>query len=393
MKQMMIANRMRKVLLIACMAMFSGMLPFVAQADEIALQIQKGTLVISAQWIHQPIHLAACAKYHNPFNNLGALMGGHSKSRGKCYNPNVRQLMVEISNADGHIIATGHGTMFLAPGTYNITVWPYDFRALARIMQQVEISANTTVKKELEFVWPYIEKAVKRQGYKPITTLKRRHPIGVGTLHLAVTINGVVKALVAEVNANKLGYNGQESTSFYQYHSFQHGGDPGLPLPITLSLPEGDYRVHVRPYGLAEQVIALEIHAGQTISQSLSVTASDFSKLKVVNQEGEKMNIATSCFDQVQGKISWGNAARSTRWSPVNINRLCRGQEHSGEPPACFDRVMHGGITHGDGAHWTWQDALDLCEGTPDASKTIACLEREVRKGSLLKQAIKNCDK
>ncbi len=58
-----------------------------------------------------------------------------------------------------------------------------------------------------------------------------------------------------------------------------------------------------------------------------------------------------------------------------------------------LDRVMHGGIIHGDGAHWTWQEALDLCEGTPDANNTIGCLEDEVRKGLLLKQAIKGCDK
>jgi hypothetical protein len=55
--------------------------------------------------------------------------------------------------------------------------------------------------------------------------------------------------------------------------------------------------------------------------------------------------------------------------------------------------VIHGGIERGNGTPWIWQEALDLCEGTPDANETIHCFEQKIQQGEPLKQAIQTCGK
>ncbi len=237
-----------------------------------------GTFVVTAKWTGQPLNLTACAKYHNPLSlaRLRTLMGGSSASRGRCYDPNVSQLVILATSLDGHVRLKDRGSVSLTPGTYSITVWPYDFRNLAKTLKPVKITPKVNEGKKLEFEWPYIEKAVKR-GKKTIITLVRKQPIGTGTLNLTANVTGVKKSVIAEVNINKLGYRGQESTSFYQYHSYRNGGKPGLALPLSVSLPEGDYRIHVRPYGqgwrLAEKTRKFEIRTGQVLQQAFNFTS------------------------------------------------------------------------------------------------------------------------
>jgi len=162
---------------------------------------------------------------------------------------------------------------------------------------------------------------------------------------------------------------------------------PRQRIPMNMRLLSGKYRLFVaETKSHREKTFDIEMKADQTLTQTVTFTAE--------SANGTSSRNASSCFNQVQGKISWSLATRYTRWNPDNINRLCRGEENSSEPPACFDRVMHAGITHGnDGSQWIWQDALDLCEGTSNANETIRCFENDLQKGLTLKQAIQHCGK
>ncbi len=98
------------------------------------------------------------------------------------------------------------------------------------------------------------------------------------------------------------------------------------------------------------------------------------------------------CFDLVQGRIAW-NYTGSTTWSPVSIQNLCRGTTNPREPPACFQRVMHGGINYGGGTQWAWGNASNLCAGTNDANATISCFQSKIAQGIAWPQAIAQCKK
>ncbi len=100
-------------------------------------------------------------------------------------------------------------------------------------------------------------------------------------------------------------------------------------------------------------------------------------------------NNAKICFTQVQGKIAWDYKG-SKKWSKANIDRLCRGAENSREPAICFQRAMH---ERKDGKQWKWNDAIDLCEASRNASATIRCYDQQTQKGRSLRQAIKTCGK
>ena len=134
---------------------------------------QPGTLKITAKWTHQPLNIVACARYYNPFNpaRLGALMGGHSVSRGKCLSP-VAHMAAWISSPgrnDGNIakiISAPSGSKYrsylnidpslisLSAGTYDIAVWPRNHRELMQTLKGMKITAGEILKKNLEFRWP-----------------------------------------------------------------------------------------------------------------------------------------------------------------------------------------------------------------------------------------------
>ena len=58
--------------------------------------------------------------------------------------------------------------------------------------------------------------------------------------------------------------------------------------------------------------------------------------------------IEKRCFDLVQGQIAW-NYNNDRSWAENNIQNLCRGTSEAAQPPRCFQRVMHGGISTGSG--------------------------------------------
>ncbi len=96
------------------------------------------------------------------------------------------------------------------------------------------------------------------------------------------------------------------------------------------------------------------------------------------------------CSAYVQGEIAWDYEG-TKQWNQANIERLCRGAENSGEPAACFQRVMHGGVNWGGGTEWKWENALDLCEGSENATSTVQCFEEELTKNRTWQQAIRTC--
>jgi hypothetical protein len=140
---------------------------------------QPGTLNLKARWTHQPVNISDCIHYYNPFNSahLGALMGGHTVSRGECFNDTVvlaaqisltghdgdSNIQIEQMNSDT-ITSTSFGgnvtnsepvsTMHLVPGSYDITVWPVGNRALQQTLNNVVISPGRILQKQLEFHWP-----------------------------------------------------------------------------------------------------------------------------------------------------------------------------------------------------------------------------------------------
>ncbi len=86
------------------------------------------------------------------------------------------------------------------------------------------------------------------------------------------------------------------------------------------------------------------------------------------------------------------NYTGARNWNPVNLRRLCGGlRARSAEPARCFRRVMHGGINWGGGAQWDWRNAIDLCERTDNARRTVRCFQRRVARGLHWRVAIRRC--
>ena len=96
------------------------------------------------------------------------------------------------------------------------------------------------------------------------------------------------------------------------------------------------------------------------------------------------------CQASIQDQVEWDYRG-SARWARSNLERICRGANDSLQPGVCFNRVMHGGISHGKGARWNWRPALQLCAGTRDANATIACFNRAIEAETPWQQAIEQC--
>ena len=95
------------------------------------------------------------------------------------------------------------------------------------------------------------------------------------------------------------------------------------------------------------------------------------------------------CRASTQNKIAWDYKG-SKKWVKSNLDRLCKGAEDD-EPAKCFKRVMHNKVNYGGGDQWKWQNAIDLCEGSPDADGTIRCFKKQIRSGKGWKAAIARC--
>jgi uncharacterized glyoxalase superfamily protein PhnB len=97
-----------------------------------------------------------------------------------------------------------------------------------------------------------------------------------------------------------------------------------------------------------------------------------------------------ACASAVQGKIPFGAKASST-WAEENLARLCQGAETSLEPAKCFEELMRGKVTWGEGSVWTASNALALCAGTRSARRTLDCFAARLAAENKWQAAIRRC--
>ena len=98
------------------------------------------------------------------------------------------------------------------------------------------------------------------------------------------------------------------------------------------------------------------------------------------------------CQASIQNQIEWDYSGRK-RWAKPNLERICRNADNSLQPGACFERVMHGNVSHGKGTRWRWPQALKLCAGTLNAQATISCFTSAIDRQTPSPQAIEQCRK
>ncbi len=97
-----------------------------------------------------------------------------------------------------------------------------------------------------------------------------------------------------------------------------------------------------------------------------------------------------NCKDRVQGKIAW-NYNNNKSWTEANLDRLCGRTVKPKEPPKCFYTVMFRNLFNGTNTKWKWSQAIALCQGTNNSSKTIACFKKNITRNYTLKNAVKAC--
>jgi hypothetical protein len=104
----------------------------------------------------------------------------------------------------------------------------------------------------------------------------------------------------------------------------------------------------------------------------------------------------TQCFNEVQGKIPW-NADKNMNWDPENVKQLCRGTTKPSEPGKCFLHLssdhVKGEVSWGRGTDWQWRNIINLCSGTNDADKTVACFNNGVKTGADWRDVILTCQR
>lgn len=98
---------------------------------------------------------------------------------------------------------------------------------------------------------------------------------------------------------------------------------------------------------------------------------------------------ANRCHAALQDRIAWDYNGNK-HWAEANMNRLC-GDVNSDQPARCFDKVMHGGVDWGGGTRWNWQNAINLCQRTLNANRTVICFKRKLADGANWSSAIEAC--
>ncbi|MGB1310835.1 MAG: hypothetical protein ACPG47_06460 [Leucothrix sp.] len=92
--------------------------------------------------------------------------------------------------------------------------------------------------------------------------------------------------------------------------------------------------------------------------QSWTFTANDSCfvnrKLNDVASSIEVIDLAQSCFSDVQGKVAW-NKAGNKKWMPGNIKNLCAGTSNPQKTINCFKSQIS--------SHGSWQKATASCKG------------------------------
>ncbi len=96
------------------------------------------------------------------------------------------------------------------------------------------------------------------------------------------------------------------------------------------------------------------------------------------------------CHNSIQGKIAWDYKGNK-RWGQANLDKLCGANNQTDQPGKCFNQVMHGGVNWGGGTQWQWKNALELCQNTLNANRTVVCFKKKISQGGNWSQAIAAC--
>lgn len=98
-----------------------------------------------------------------------------------------------------------------------------------------------------------------------------------------------------------------------------------------------------------------------------------------------------TCESRVQGKVAWDGSG-DKQWPTQLVARLCANASDSEEPGVCYERLMSGTINWGGGTKWQPANAVNLCMGSRDARKTIACFKDAIQGGQTWQNAIDKCN-
>ena len=104
---------------------------------------------------------------------------------------------------------------------------------------------------------------------------------------------------------------------------------------------------------------------------------------------GQAANQKT-CENAIQGKIVWDHKSNKS-WSSKTVKQVCQGVETSSEPGKCLSTLLEDGLEWGGGKQWGWSHAVNLCEGTTNASQTLSCFTSNYESRGW-KNAITHCD-
>lgn len=78
------------------------------------------------------------------------------------------------------------------------------------------------------------------------------------------------------------------------------------------------------------------------------------------------------------------------RWTSESLYQLCNGGSGS-EPAKCYERLMSGRVSWGQGTKWQLSNALSLCGGSSNGLGTISCFQRELSRRGNWRPAIDSC--
>ena len=95
-----------------------------------------------------------------------------------------------------------------------------------------------------------------------------------------------------------------------------------------------------------------------------------------------------ACADKARSETQFGN----TPWQEADLETLCKDAPTSEQPALCFGEIMEGTVHWGGGNRWDPPNALSLCAGSTDKTKTIACFETQIANGTQWPAAIDMCN-
>ncbi|MCF6300740.1 MAG: hypothetical protein L3J52_06440 [Proteobacteria bacterium] len=124
----------------------------------------------------------------------------------------------------------------------------------------------------------------------------------------------------------------------------------------------------------------------------LSIVAQETPEKTVVNDENTSQLLASAnrCHLSIQNKIKWDYEGRK-KWAQQNLDKLCKNNNQTNQPGKCFNNIMHTHINWGSGTEWRWRYAIELCQGTLNATQTISCFENQIANKVSWKVAIDTC--